>query len=141
MEINMAKNILQLDCNEAREFFLQEESYNTIKFPPYIKFDSLIQAISGKLKISTQIYKKNEKDKNIYSSEQENVNYKLFNNKDGKYSWRLFQLIHPVLYVNLVHQITEDKNWNDILSAFENFKKTKGLFVLVCLLCHQITML
>jgi hypothetical protein len=29
------------------------------------------------------------------------------------------ELIHPVLYVDLVHKITEEENWNDILSAFE----------------------
>jgi hypothetical protein len=34
----MTKNILQLKHNEAREFLLQEESYNTVRFPPYIKF-------------------------------------------------------------------------------------------------------
>jgi hypothetical protein len=39
----------------------------------------------------------------IYPSSCEKVNYKLFTNKDGQYAWRLFQLIHPVLYVDLVH--------------------------------------
>ncbi len=41
-----------------------------------------------------------------------NVNYKLITNKDGKYSWRPFQLIHPALYVNLVNNITYDKIGN-----------------------------
>jgi hypothetical protein len=51
---------------------------------------------------------KGNKDNNecIYPSNYENVNYKLFTNKDGQYAWRLFQLIHPVLYVDLVHKIT-----------------------------------
>jgi hypothetical protein len=68
-------------------------------------------------------YWKNEKSKWIYPSYYENVNYKLFTNKDGQYAWRLFQLIHPVLYVDLVHKITQEENWETIKTAFERFKK------------------
>ncbi len=134
----MTKNILQLDCNTAREFFLQEGSYNTINFPPYIKFDSLLNEISKELKNNPPIYKiekytivekgkEKEKERTLYPSGYEDVNYKLFNNKNGKYSWRLLQLIHPVLYVSLVHEITEENNWKDILLAFEGFKKNKKI--------------
>jgi hypothetical protein len=38
--------------NEAREFLLQEESYNTVRFPPYIKFKTLIDEINDKLEKS-----------------------------------------------------------------------------------------
>ncbi len=123
----MTKNILQLDCDKAREFFLQEESYSTIKFPPYIKFSPLIGEISKELNEGSDIYKKYKECKDIYPSGFENVNYKLFNNKNGKYSWRLLQLIHPVLYVSLAHEITEENNWKDILLAFEDFKKNKKI--------------
>ncbi len=131
----MTKNILQLDCNTAREFFLQEGSYNTVNFPPYIKFDSLLNEISKELKNNPPIYKiekyttekGKEKERTLYPSGYEDVNYKLFNNKNGKYSWRLLQLIHPVLYVSLVHEITEENNWKDILLAFEDFKKNKKI--------------
>ncbi|CAB5494232.1 RNA-directed DNA polymerase [Bathymodiolus thermophilus thioautotrophic gill symbiont] len=123
----MVKNILQLDSDKARDFFLKEESYNTIKFPPYIKLDSLIKAISSELHDNPGIYIKNNKNKAIYPKRYENVNYKLFNNKDGKYSWRLLQLIHPVLYVDLVHRITEESHWNEILSAFKGFQKNKKI--------------
>ena len=119
----MTKNILQLDCKQARVFLLKEESYNTTKFPPYIKFDSLIKAISTELSKSSEIYK----TKKLYSSRYEDVNYKLFNNKDGKYSWRLLQLIHPVLYVDLVHRITEEDNWGTILLAFKDFQNNKKI--------------
>lgn len=123
----MAKNILQLNCDKARNFLLQEESYNTVKFPPYIKFHDLIDGISTELDSNQQIYKKNQKSKDIYPSDFEGVNYQLFTNKDGKYAWRLFQLIHPVLYVDLVHNITKRDNWNDILSAFEDFQENKKI--------------
>ncbi|NYT28078.1 MAG: RNA-directed DNA polymerase [Candidatus Thiodubiliella endoseptemdiera] len=122
----MAKNILQLDYKKARDFLLQKESYSTIKFPPYIKFDPLINAISAELKTNPEVYKE-KKEKNIYPSRYEDVNYKLFNNKNGKYSWRLLQLIHPVLYVDLVHEITKESNWSEILLAFRGFQENKEI--------------
>jgi hypothetical protein len=51
----------------------------------------------------------------------ENVNYTFLNNKDGKYSWRPFQLIHPLLYVSLVHKITETNHWKTIVDRFKEF--------------------
>ncbi|VVM21198.1 hypothetical protein BSPWISOXPB_8249 [uncultured Gammaproteobacteria bacterium] len=78
---------------------MREESYTSVKLPSYIKFSPLIEKISAKLDENLQgdkkIYRKNEKSKWIYPSYYENVNYKLFTNKDGQYAWRLFQLIHP----------------------------------------------
>jgi hypothetical protein len=32
-----------------------------------------------------------------------------------------------VLYVDLVHKITEEENWNDILSAFEDFQQNEKI--------------
>lgn len=51
----------------------------------------------------------------------QNVNYTLLNNKDGKYAWRPFQLIHPALYVSLVHNITKPENWQLITDCFMDF--------------------
>ncbi|CAB5505090.1 RNA-directed DNA polymerase, partial [Bathymodiolus thermophilus thioautotrophic gill symbiont] len=70
-----------------------------------------------------KIYKYKTKGK--YPSNFENINYKLFSNKDGKYAWRLFQLIHPVLYVSLVNYITND--WDTIKNAFDRFKDNKKI--------------
>lgn len=49
------------------------------------------------------------------------MNYTFLNNKDGKFAWRPFQLIHPALYVSLVHNITEEPNWNTIVARFGQF--------------------
>jgi hypothetical protein len=72
---------------------LREESYTSVKLPSYIKFSPLIEKISAKLDENLQgdkkICRKNEKGKCIYPSNYENVNYKLFTNKDGQYAWRL----------------------------------------------------
>jgi len=122
----MTQNILQLNESQARNFFLKESSYTTLILPPYLKFEPLIKKISEELEKSTPICKKNDKG-NIYPSNYEYVNYKLFTNKDGKYAWRLFQLIHPVLYVDLVHKMTEENHWKDILLAFEGFQQNKKI--------------
>jgi len=53
----------------------------------------------------------------------EGVNYIIFNNKNGKYAWRQLQLIHPALYVSLVHKITEDLHWKTITDRFSAFGK------------------
>jgi hypothetical protein len=66
----MSKTILQLDHEKAKEFFLREESYTSVKFPSYIKFSPLIEKISAKLDENLQgdkkICRKNEKGKCIY---------------------------------------------------------------------------
>ena len=46
----MKKNILSLNFEEAKEFFLKNESYINIDLPPYIKFDSLFSNLSDRLK-------------------------------------------------------------------------------------------
>lgn len=116
----MQKNILKLDAQNVREFFLKEESYCNFDLPPYIKFSDLLNAINNI--IETSNYKFND----ICSSKPEDlecVNYKLFNNKNAKYDWRPFELIHPVLYVYLVREITEEKNWDYIKNKIEEYGK------------------
>jgi hypothetical protein len=63
-------------------------------------------------------------------SDHEYVNYTIFNNKDGKYAWRPFQLIHPALYVSLVHEITKEENWQTILHRFSEFPANRNIHCL-----------
>ena len=46
---------------------------------------------------------------------------------DGRYAWRPLQLIHPALYVSLVHQITEERNWKTIVKRFSKFTSNKKI--------------
>jgi len=133
------KNILELSCSEARRFLLKGKSYCSFDLPKYFTFDQLIADISKKLedkKLSdfcsqiprldsngeVQIDKQgNEKQCSDSPRSYDKVNYKLLNNKDGKYAWRPFQLIHPALYVSLVHIITEEDNWHTIVNRFSEF--------------------
>ena len=119
------KNVLSLSAKEAREFFLKEESYFNFDLPPYFQFNDLLGKISKQLgnKKLSDFYNQNKKPQDI-----EDVNYKLITNKDGKYAWRPLQLIHPALYVYLVHTITEQKNWENIKNRLNKLiKDSRGI--------------
>ena len=121
------RRVLEFNHAEARQFFLKEESYFNFDLPQYFVFQNLLHLISQQIEgrsISdfynnyVNIY---GKTKPTYPCDFENVNYRFLNNKDGKYAWRPFQLIHPALYVSLVHNITEETNWNLILARFGQY--------------------
>lgn len=110
------KSILQLSCAEARSFLLKPESYCSLDFPPYIRFDRLIDGVHKALdgKVLADLRASSPRD-------IDDVNYTILNNKDGKYAWRPFQLIHPALYVSLVRHLTEEGNWQLVLNRFKEF--------------------
>jgi len=105
------KNILELSHKEAKNFFFKSESYVNIDIPIYFNFTELLKNISDILKTSklSDFYVSHDKP---YS--HENVNYCIYTNKDGKYSWRPLQIINPAIYVELVNLITEENNWRFI---------------------------
>jgi len=41
--------ILELDCNDARKFFLKHESYCNIDLPKYFSFSEILEKISKEL--------------------------------------------------------------------------------------------
>jgi len=119
------KNILSLNFEEAKNFFLKHESYINVDLPPYIKFNSLLSSIS------IQLGKKSYRDiKRKNPDKLENINYSLLHNKNGKFDWRPFELIHPVLYVSLVNQITKYNNWKEIK---KRFGAIRGKSVIECM--------
>lgn len=117
------KSILEMNHVEARKFFLKSESYCSLDFPPYIKFDKIIDNVHRLLDgrcLSSMYSSSHPKD-------HDDVNYTILNNKDGKYAWRPFQLIHPALYVSLVHCLTEDVAWKSVLDRFEEFSANPNI--------------
>ena len=136
---NTKKSILDMSSSEARSFLIKGKSYCRCDLPKYFVFDQLIADISKVLEgknlsdFCTQIPKLNkngevqvdnhgiEKQCSDSPKNYDDVNYKMLNNKDGKYAWRPFQLIHPALYVSLVHKITEEENWVTIEERFSKF--------------------
>jgi hypothetical protein len=89
-------SILNLPSEQAKIFLLKNESYFNGDLPSYFTFKNLLyeidNIISGK-KLSDYLDTKKP-------NEFDNVNYRIIANKDGKYSWRSLQLMHPAIYVN-----------------------------------------
>ena len=124
------KSILEYDHIEARRFFLKEESFFNFDLPNYFVFQNLISKISNILKkkdlldlYGTEVLIGKKKTRKFSPTNFEGVNYNLLTNKDGKFDWRPFKLIHPVLYVSLVNEMTIEKNWNLIINRFKEYKK------------------
>lgn len=105
------KNILSLNISEIYNYLLRGDSYCNIDIPKYIDFDKILKQVDNE-------YSNNQSfgdiiDKKLCRSSY-NANYRLFTNKDGKYTWRPLSFIHPVLYVYLARIIRD--NWNLIKS-------------------------
>ena len=113
-------NILELNHEDAKGFFLTEENYCSLELPKYFKFSDLLKTVSEKL--STRNLADYYSESGVRPESFEDVNYKILNNKNGEYAWRLLQLIHPALYVALVHEMTKKEKWNLILEKFNEFQ-------------------
>jgi RNA-directed DNA polymerase len=116
------KTILDFSHIEARDFFLVDESYCAFDLPEYFNFQKLLDRLSNELKDKVLKDCTSSKPKNC-----EEVNYILLNNKDGKYAWRPYQLIHPAIYVSLVHNITKEDHWKKILERFKQFSQNENI--------------
>lgn len=116
--------ITKATAEAARLFFLKHSSYCKFSLPIYFDFEPLLSSIQTALRtkqngINDIGYKK--------ACDYENVNYTLQTNKDGQYSWRPFELIHPAIYVHLVEKITEEENWKLLVDRFDKFKRNERI--------------
>ncbi len=103
--------ILDLSADDAREHFLKGSSYFSSSIPLYISFEPVLAAVDEVLEKQSYLGFKNEKK----PSDFEGVNYQFTANKDGRFAWRPFELIHPAIYVSLVNTICDPKNWEFII--------------------------
>jgi len=92
--------------------------------PKYYTFENLLNSVDEELKKHelSDFYKCKCKPSNY-----EDVNYEILNNKDGKYAYRPLQLMHPAIYVSLVHKITKQKNWTSIQDRFKKFQECENI--------------
>lgn len=114
------KLVTSMSASKAKEFFLKPESYFSFDLPKYFDFKTILE-LSDSLIKNKDFMNSIVKNKNEAPKAKENVDYVLIHNKDGKYAWRPFELIHPILYVKLVNDICENKNWNFIKKGLKNF--------------------
>ena len=89
------KTILDLSNTEAQAFFFRKENYCNIDLPPYFDFQPLLNNLSQMGKLRTLSVDK--------AKLHDDVNYKMYNNKDGFFSWRPLQLINPAIYTCLLY--------------------------------------
>ena len=112
--------ITELSATDARTLLLSPEAYCNFDIPPYFNITALIQR-------AVSVIKPDDSHRSgIKVGSLDNVNYALLANKDGAYAWRPFQLVHPVLYVELVNLITEESNWTTIVSRFDEFSSNSN---------------
>lgn len=113
----LEQSVLVMPAKQARSFFLKPESYCRLELPPYFDFGPVLRPVEKFLGTKSLASLK------LQPRNAEDVNYTIYSNKDGRYAWRPFQLIHPVIYVDLVYLMTEPKTWLEIKNRFETFAK------------------
>jgi RNA-directed DNA polymerase len=118
----MAKNVLEINSSAAKKFLISEEAYSSIGLPPYYTFSNLLQKINTILAEKQLTFEELSKAKKF-----ETINHILFGNKDGKYAWRKFELINPLMYLSLVNIITEESNWKFLQNRFKEFRSNPNI--------------
>ena len=119
------KSVLDMDHIEFKRFLMKSSSYFSGDLPVYFNFQPILDAISDKF--GSKPLNSCTKQQQNQVSNQENVNHVILSNKDGKLSWRPLELIHPLLYVNLVRELTKEKNWIKIKENFTEYQKNKNI--------------
>ena len=114
------QQIIELSSVDASAHFLKGSSYFNGDFPKYISFELILQKVASVLNGANFSGFKNANPYTI-----PNVNYSFTTNKDGRFAWRPLELIHPVLYVSLVNEITNNVNWSIIQKRMKSMKTEK----------------
>lgn len=116
----LMKRLIDLKSEEAKSHFLKGSSYFNGALPYYISFEPILKDVAGVLKGRryTDLFDK----KSLKPNDLPGVNYSFISNKDGRFSWRPYELIHPVIYVSLVNVICDKKNWDSIKTRWNEFE-------------------
>ena len=116
---NCSKPITKFSADEALQYFLKAKSYFNLDLPPYLNMEPLIKGAHKFLdKRPFTEFKKSD------PSDLADVNYQFISNKDGRFSWRPFELIHPAIYATIVDTLCEPANWKQLQKRFREFSTT-----------------
>jgi RNA-directed DNA polymerase len=111
------KRLIELSNEEARAHFLKGSSYFNGDMPQYISFEPILTDVS---KILCGGHFAQYKSSN--PGDLAGVNYNFIANKDGRFAWRPYELMHPVIYVSLIGVMCDPKNWSFITDRFTQFE-------------------
>ena len=111
------KHVVDLSAEEAKAYFRKASSYFNGDLPDYISFEPILEAVSKVL--GDKHYADFEKTR---PDTHPGVNYSFVANKDGRFAWRPYELIHPAIYVSLVNLICEAGNWSEIVAKIATFR-------------------
>ena len=114
--------VIELSNEKAKCFFMESQSYGSVELPSYFDFSNILSIAEKSLS-----HHPLTNDLIRAASAREGVNYTLIDNKDGKYSWRPLQFIHPYLYAELVHTMTTKKHWTELVDRFSAFGKLERI--------------
>lgn len=123
------KSLLEMNNNETLNFFLKGDSYCNIELPNYFEFNRLLSSVKifvFENNFSLLQGKKLTKSANEIKK-KESVNYTICSNKNGRFEWRPFEIIHPILYVDLVRKITIPEYWMVLQKRFKKFQENKKI--------------
>lgn len=118
--------ITELSHLEARSYFRDSKHYVNFDLPPYFNFEEILLSASAIInqKDIAALCMKTSKDKPDYPCNYPDVNYVILSNKDGGFAWRQMQIIHPVLYMDLVNLITQVDSWTTLSNFFQQREKS-----------------
>jgi hypothetical protein len=111
------KRLIDLSHDEVRKHFLKGSSYFNGDLPNYISFEPILNNVSEVLNGGSYSSLNSQKPNDF-----QGVNYSFISNKDGRFSWRPYELIHPAIYVSLVNLICDKSNWAYIKARFKEFE-------------------
>jgi hypothetical protein len=111
------KSLVTVSEDEAKKHFLKGSSYFNGDFPDYISFEPILNDVAEVLGGGEYAAFKRKKP-SLFPG----VNYSFVANKDGRFAWRPYELIHPAIYVSLVDLICEPTNWAQIIARFREFR-------------------
>lgn len=112
------KRLVDVSAAEAKAHFLKGSSYFNGDFPEYISFEPILEGVATVLGEAPYTSFLKAKPDNF-----SDVNYSFVANKDGRFAWRPYELMHPAIYVSLVNLICSDENWAQITSRLAEFEK------------------
>jgi len=113
------RRLVELSNEEAKQHFLKGSSYFNGDMPSYISFEPILKDVDTFLNgRNYPDFREADKKPNDFQG----VNYSFIANKDGRFAWRPYELMHPAIYVSLVNVICEANNWEVITQRFLEFE-------------------